>query len=91
MPEFMEVCELAARAAGKVLMDLQGRIQVREKNPKDLVTEADIAALHAEMAQPDYYRRPSEQITAGAARLKQWESQLATAYERWEELEQLAD
>jgi len=53
--------------------------------------ETEIAALHGEMAQPDYYRQSNEQIAEGASRLKEWESQLAVAYQRWEELEQLAD
>jgi len=44
MLEFLKVCEEAARAAGKVLLDLQGRISVREKGPRDLVTEADLAS-----------------------------------------------
>jgi len=53
--------------------------------------ETEIAALHGEMAQQDYYRQSNEQIAEGASRLKEWESQLAVAYQRWEELEQLAD
>ena len=53
--------------------------------------ETEIAALHADMAQPDYYRQSKEQIAEGASRLKEWESQLADAYQRWDELEQLAD
>ncbi|MCO6454292.1 MAG: inositol monophosphatase [Pirellulaceae bacterium] len=44
MSEFLQVAEQAARAAGRVLRDLSGRVQIREKGPKDLVTEADLAA-----------------------------------------------
>ncbi len=41
----IDVCEEAARAAGKILRDMLGKITVRQKkNPFDLVTEADIAA-----------------------------------------------
>ncbi len=47
MPEFVEVCERAARAGGRILIDMAGRINVREKNPKDLVTEADLASQEA--------------------------------------------
>jgi ABC transport system ATP-binding/permease protein len=50
-----------------------------------------LAALHAEMGQPEYYRQPSERIAEKAAHLKQLESQLANAYERWEELDQFAE
>jgi myo-inositol-1(or 4)-monophosphatase len=44
MPDFMETCERAARQAGQLLLSLQHQVQVREKGPKDLVTEADLAA-----------------------------------------------
>jgi len=44
MSEYLRVCEQAARAAGEVLLDWQGRFGVREKGPADLVTEADLAA-----------------------------------------------
>jgi len=42
---YLSVCEEAARSAGKVLVDMLGNISVRhKKNPRDLVTEADVAA-----------------------------------------------
>lgn len=44
MSEYLRVCERAARAAGAVLLDWQGRINAREKGPADLITEADLAA-----------------------------------------------
>lgn len=44
MPDPITVCEQAARAAGEVLLDWQGRFRVEEKAPADLVTEADVAA-----------------------------------------------
>jgi myo-inositol-1(or 4)-monophosphatase len=44
MPEFVEVAEKAARAAGAVLRNWSGKLGVREKGPADLVTEADLAA-----------------------------------------------
>jgi ATP-binding cassette subfamily F protein uup len=49
--------------------------------------EAELAELHRAMVQPDFYKRSGEQIAAEQARLKDLDSQLATAYERWEELE----
>ena len=42
--EIAEVCQRAARAGGKVLLDWAERFTVREKGPADLVTEADLAA-----------------------------------------------
>lgn len=44
MSQYQEVAERAARAGGIVLQDWLGRIEAREKSPKDLVTEADIAS-----------------------------------------------
>lgn len=44
MQEFLKTAEHAARTAGKLLNDLQGRCKVWSKGPKDFVTEADIAA-----------------------------------------------
>ncbi|MDG2221666.1 MAG: ATP-binding cassette domain-containing protein [Rubripirellula sp.] len=54
--------------------------------------ESEIAALHDTMASPDYYQQASDLIAADATRLKSFEDELATAYERWESLEsELAD
>ncbi len=44
MKHFLEVCEEAAFAGGKILREMQGRVSVKEKGPRDLVTEADLAA-----------------------------------------------
>ena len=41
---YITTCERAARAAGAVLLDKLGRVEVRQKAPADLVTEADLAA-----------------------------------------------
>jgi myo-inositol-1(or 4)-monophosphatase len=47
MPEFLQICEQAARAGGRVLLDWMGRFAVREKGPADLVTQADVASQQA--------------------------------------------
>ena len=44
MPDPFEVCETAARAGGRVLLDWVGRFAVSTKGPRDFVTEADLAA-----------------------------------------------
>lgn len=42
---YLSVCEEAARSAGKLLLEMLGTTSIRhKKNPRDLVTEADIAA-----------------------------------------------
>jgi myo-inositol-1(or 4)-monophosphatase len=43
-PDPLLVAEAAARAGGLVLQGWQGRFAVRHKGPRDLVTEADLAA-----------------------------------------------
>ncbi|HEY2892560.1 MAG TPA: inositol monophosphatase family protein [Pirellulales bacterium] len=45
--EFQRICDEAARAGGRKLLDFAGRAQVREKGPSDLVTEADWASQEA--------------------------------------------
>ncbi len=40
----LTVCEAAARAGGRVLLDWVGRFAARHKGPRDLVTEADYAS-----------------------------------------------
>jgi len=47
MPSFLEVCLEAAERGGQALLDWQDRFQPREKGPKDLVSEADLAAQEA--------------------------------------------
>ena len=49
--------------------------------------EADIAALHEEVAAPSFYKKPAAEIAATQRRLKDCEAHLATAFKRWEELE----
>jgi myo-inositol-1(or 4)-monophosphatase len=44
MDEFLTVCEKAARAGGKVLLDWRDKFKWHEKGPGDLVTEADFAS-----------------------------------------------
>ena len=50
--------------------------------------EQKIADLHAVMADPAYYQQDSSKIAADAAELSETEQELATAFERWEELEE---
>ncbi len=47
MPDYIEVCERTVRLAGGVLVDMLGRVTVREKGRADLVTEADQASQDA--------------------------------------------
>ncbi len=49
--------------------------------------EADQAALHAQMADPAFFRGAADTIAAATARLKTLESDILAAYARWEALE----
>ncbi|MEX2172994.1 MAG: ATP-binding cassette domain-containing protein [Pirellulaceae bacterium] len=53
--------------------------------------EAEIEALHAEMAQPQFYQQPGQRIAQEQARLQELDERLAAAYRRWETLEHLAE
>jgi ATP-binding cassette subfamily F protein uup len=52
--------------------------------------ESELAEIHAAMGQPDFYRQVGEIIAEKQVRVKEIESDLATSYARWEELEKLA-
>ena len=45
--DYFKVCEAAARAGGQSLREWRYRVSPREKSPKDLVTEADLASQRA--------------------------------------------
>jgi ATP-binding cassette subfamily F protein uup len=49
--------------------------------------EIEIAALHATMAEPDYYRQPGDVLARDQTRLRDIESRLTEAFSRWESLE----
>ena len=54
MSEIVKVCEMVARLGGDVLRRWEGRFEVREKAPADLVTEADLesqATIRSRLAQ----------------------------------------
>jgi ABC transport system ATP-binding/permease protein len=74
-------------AAGKRRLTFKER-QELDALPANIENyEAEIAALHREMAEPSFYQKPGPQIAAEQARLKRLEEQLAAAYHRWAELE----
>ena len=49
--------------------------------------EAEIAAIHEEMAAPEFYQSGGDVIAQKSEELKAKEEELAQAYERWEALE----
>ncbi len=52
--------------------------------------EQQIATLHEEMADPEYFRRAAEVLAADKRTLIECEQQLAAAFEQWAKLDELA-
>jgi ATP-binding cassette subfamily F protein uup len=52
--------------------------------------EGEIAELHTAMSQAEFYQQSGQQIAAAQSRLKDLEEKLTLAYQRFEEIEQLA-
>lgn len=67
------------------------RLELESLPARITMLDAEIAELHQAMAQPDFYQQPPSAIAERATRLKELDRQLAAAFARWEELEQLAD
>lgn len=44
MDDFIQRCQHAAKKAGETIVRLRGKVDIREKGPADLVTEADLAS-----------------------------------------------
>lgn len=88
--------QTASSSPPKATETAKKRLSFKEKQELEALPgkieelEGDIAAVHADMAQPAFYQQPGEQIAAAQARLTKLEGDLASAYHRWEELEQLA-
>ena len=51
--------------------------------------EGDIAALHEQVADPEFYRTSGARVAEVNARLEKLETELAIVYERWDELDAL--
>ena len=68
------------QAQQRELAELPQRIEQLEGEQHQLVTA---------MASPEFYQQEETAIAQAASRLKELEAELATAYQRWEELESL--
>lgn len=49
--------------------------------------EADIAEIQQQMASPEFYQKPQDEVTETSNKLKQLEQELEDSIARWEELE----
>ncbi len=84
-------------AKGKLKPDEKPRkLKFNEKRELDHLParieelESRIEACHTAMAAPEFYQKPGSEIAAAQSSLKQLETELATAYARWEELEHVS-
>ena len=50
--------------------------------------DAEMETVQQKMVEPDFYQQPADTITKVTDRIKGIEAELATAYKRWEELEE---
>jgi ATP-binding cassette subfamily F protein uup len=73
------------------------RLAYHEKRDLELLPakieslEAEISKLHAILADPKFYTRPANEIAGEQLNLKELSQQLNAAYQRWEELESVAE
>jgi ATP-binding cassette subfamily F protein uup len=87
----------AARQATRRAQERPRKLTYKEKQelaalPRRIeMLEAQRRDLHDAMANPAFYQRPGTEIAQDNAKLAALEQELATAYERWEALEALAD
>ncbi|HBJ37825.1 MAG TPA: ABC transporter ATP-binding protein, partial [Planctomycetaceae bacterium] len=62
-----------------------------EKMPSKIERlESDLAILHVEMSKPDFYKQAGDVIAKTQAKLADLEKTLANSYQRWEQLEAMA-
>jgi len=95
--EAAKAAEAATRAGSRSLTTTQTKAKRRlsYKEQQELAAlpavierlETQIAELHSEMAETDFYRRPGDQIAQRQTLVQKLDAELATAYRRWEILE----
>ena len=67
---------------GKELETLPGRIEALEQEQAD---------LHQRLAAPDFYQQDGDEVRRVVKRAEDLEAELAEVYQRWQDLEDLAD
>ena len=77
----------AAPAPAKRKLSFKEQRELDELPARIESLDAGIAALTAQIQDPDFYRRPADEVTATNARLAALQTELEQAYARWNELE----
>ena len=78
---------IAAPTAKPRKLSYKDRRDLEQLPAKIEKLEAAIAALHVELAHPEFYKQSAEIISARNAVARELSDALAAAFERWEELE----
>ena len=71
--------------------DLQEQRELEALPEQIVALESELNELHQIMADPAFYRREPAEIVKSKIQLQSLEKQIAEAYQRWEELENLQD
>ena len=88
MPDYLTVCEKAAREGAKILIERQGTVEAIEKGPKDIVTEADLASQDAIVqilldAYPSHLVMAEENDASGSSAVGQSAGVIGADQYRW--------
>ncbi len=79
--------EAASPAVTKKKLSYKEQKELDSLHLKIEQTEQELASLHAQMAQPAFYKQSSETIAKVVQQVQQLDEQLRRVYARWEKLE----
>jgi ATP-binding cassette subfamily F protein uup len=80
-----------AAATAKRRRSYKEKLELESLPARIAELDAEIAKLHAAMAEPGFFTQPSASIAQKTTQLKDFDRHLAAAYARWEELEELEE
>ena len=92
-----EPIKTKAMSRGKPKQERPRKLTLKEKRELDELPlqietlESEIAVLHEKVADPEFYRTAGAAVADVNARLEEIERELATIYDRWQELDALGD
>lgn len=81
----------ASDAPGKKKLTYAEEIELKKLPDRIEELETEISAIHEAMAQPSFYDKDHKAIAEEQSRLEKLESELATVFSRWEDLESRAE
>lgn len=81
---------VATGSAKSKRLSFKDRHELEKMPTKIEQLESDLARLHVEMSNPDFYKQAGDAIAKVQAKLSELERSLAASYKRWEQLEAMA-